>query len=540
MTGLAIHQLTATVHAEQADRAATLLRRVAADSLERAWHSVAVPPGHWCVRQLRVRLELRAESGDAGLQQQWAQSLVDALLGALRAGSPDVLHYQREADVLSDLLVSLCHRNSDRLWAWRRLGLVLDQGPDPAQRPADAAVAALAALPSDALVALGRTIAAAGFAAVHRLLGRGGWCAVADLVVSAAGVSPTAVHGAGEDAATPRRRRDHPAPAGNPAEEAAREPAHQSPSQTPDRTGSPAPIADRQLARTLAAGSAIARAARASGLRPDPDTAHAWAVLAIAEADPASLQHPRAGVLLAEVARLLVADLAGPGLLASTVGPVDRPAARGTTAPVPPRSAAEPAPLVENALSKAGQTAQPAVPEPADGGEPHAAAATEPDDRTGRPTEWGGLLFLLATAQAAGIPGELRADPALATRSLRWLLHQLGLLLVPAPADDPAVLACCGLAGDQPPPGGVPEDSERNCLTGFADRWLAVTAELLDEPVAEFRPRLRRSALVIAEPGWIELRMRADEVDLDVRRTGLDLDPGWVPWLGAVVRYVYL
>jgi hypothetical protein len=33
--------------------------------------------------------------------------------------------------------------------------------------------------------------------------------------------------------------------------------------------------------------------------------------------------------------------------------------------------------------------------------------------------------------------------------------------------------------------------------------------------------------------------MPLDEVDLDVRRAGLDLDPGWVPWLGTVVRYVY-
>jgi hypothetical protein len=26
---------------------------------------------------------------------------------------------------------------------------------------------------------------------------------------------------------------------------------------------------------------------------------------------------------------------------------------------------------------------------------------------------------------------------------------------------------------------------------------------------------------------------------VEVRRAGLDLDPGWIPWLGAVVRFVY-
>jgi hypothetical protein len=28
--------------------------------------------------------------------------------------------------------------------------------------------------------------------------------------------------------------------------------------------------------------------------------------------------------------------------------------------------------------------------------------------------------------------------------------------------------------------------------------------------------------------------------DVRVRRSGLDIDPGWVPWLGRVVRFHYL
>jgi hypothetical protein len=30
-----------------------------------------------------------------------------------------------------------------------------------------------------------------------------------------------------------------------------------------------------------------------------------------------------------------------------------------------------------------------------------------------------------------------------------------------------------------------------------------------------------------------------DDVDFDVRMAGLDLDPGWIPWLGVVVRFIY-
>ena len=30
-----------------------------------------------------------------------------------------------------------------------------------------------------------------------------------------------------------------------------------------------------------------------------------------------------------------------------------------------------------------------------------------------------------------------------------------------------------------------------------------------------------------------------DQVATEIRRAGLDLDPGYVPWLGVVVRFIY-
>lgn len=37
----------------------------------------------------------------------------------------------------------------------------------------------------------------------------------------------------------------------------------------------------------------------------------------------------------------------------------------------------------------------------------------------------------------------------------------------------------------------------------------------------------------------IDVTMALGELDLKVRRAGLDIDPGWVPWLGRVVRFHY-
>ena len=48
-----------------------------------------------------------------------------------------------------------------------------------------------------------------------------------------------------------------------------------------------------------------------------------------------------------------------------------------------------------------------------------------------------------------------------------------------------------------------------------------------------------RRGTVLFAPAWIEIVLALDEVDVDVRVAGLDLDPGWVPWLGCVLRYRY-
>ena len=76
--------------------------------------------------------------------------------------------------------------------------------------------------------------------------------------------------------------------------------------------------------------------------------------------------------------------------------------------------------------------------------------------------------------------------------------------------------------------------------------WTAPTRRLRGEPAPDrraaaalLRETARRTAAVEADPGWIDARLSLDEVSIDVRRAGLDLDPGWLAWLGVVVRFVY-
>jgi hypothetical protein len=159
-------------------------------------------------------------------------------------------------------------------------------------------------------------------------------------------------------------------------------------------------------------------------------------------------------------------------------------------------------------------------------------------------TAWAGLPFLLAAAEDADIPSSLLADPVLARRPLRWILHALGGRLVPLAEDDPAALALAGLDPTQPPPTESAEPAtpaEQASLDEHARRWASVTAERLaaEDPAIAVENMARRNGHVVGQPGWLEVFLRLDEVDIAVRKAGLDIDPGWLPWLGAAVRFRY-
>jgi hypothetical protein len=50
---------------------------------------------------------------------------------------------------------------------------------------------------------------------------------------------------------------------------------------------------------------------------------------------------------------------------------------------------------------------------------------------------------------------------------------------------------------------------------------------------------VRRTATISSTPTHLELVMPMHAADARIRKAGLDIDPGWVPWLGRVVRFHY-
>jgi hypothetical protein len=139
-------------------------------------------------------------------------------------------------------------------------------------------------------------------------------------------------------------------------------------------------------------------------------------------------------------------------------------------------------------------------------------------------TEWGGVLFLINTLQRLEI--EVRLTEAGPDAPSGWrVLLDLALAL------------------------GLPEDEPIARFLAAQDLETIVPPALLTSPVDEIETLYRPDGpwpLPLRQPGrlWatethLDLDLTTIEVDVELRLAGLDLDPGWVPWLGRVVTFHY-
>ena len=573
---LTVNRLTATVRLDGPDdgtrrRVDALLREVAGTRLPRAWSAVDLPPGHWCLRRLRLDLQMDPGRGDLELSERWARALVAGIGVAVRRGSAEVVHYRRPLDALADAVAQLAVGRPDRAWAWAQVGVLAPGGPDPVAAPDAAALAALLTSPEWIVPALITAARRCGMAALDRSVGADGWRQLAQRAWETAGGRQAGPLPAPEDPVSGAQTAEGLVPVGG----------------GPAGAGPAGAVAALPAPAAALAGSELAATIGRSRLAPSGPVLDAWAVLAALELDPVLPRRPAAAQRLDRVRAALAAaspsrpatSQAGPPAPAGPATPPATPAAPPAPGPRPgpegtgqaPRNvaggAATPAPApaaagqAPVAATAPGPSPPPAATEPgaateapADPGRP---APYNGEPPSGQPTDWAGLPFLLATAAAAGLPDRLLHDPALGARPLAWGLHAVGQAISGARGDDPGLLALAGLHGVRaaavaaaPPPC----DAERAALDQVARDWAAVTAARLlaasTDPAAdghwtgmepgELVVRLvRRAGHVIAKPGWIEVHLPLDGVDLVVRRAGLDADPGWVDWLGTVVRFVY-
>jgi hypothetical protein len=187
----------------------------------------------------------------------------------------------------------------------------------------------------------------------------------------------------------------------------------------------------------------------------------------------------------------------------------------------------------------------PAAPLPppgeANAGVPARAATGVPEREREPPAECGeaparseaaGLAFLLPVLERVGIERVLLDSPHLARAELPGRVLALAARRLRLPADDPCRLL---FPGREPLAAGEAADADAaaRALLLAAVRWLRRAV------------RIGLRGLVCRPGGLSVTRTHLDvyfdlrQVDIRIRRTGLDLDPGWLPWLGRVVAFHY-
>jgi hypothetical protein len=179
------------------------------------------------------------------------------------------------------------------------------------------------------------------------------------------------------------------------------------------------------------------------------------------------------------------------------------------------------------------------------------------------------LFWLLPLLQRLGFAQWLQAHPALSGASTELVGDILGLVLgrLRAAADDPVWrFAGSGDSGDsdepasaapprdwfadgrlallRSPTAGEPTPSHLMASSSrrgqLASAWVLAIRRALRRGVGiGLATLVRRSGRVVATTTHVDVHLSLDDLDLRVRRAGLDIDPGWLPWGERVVHFHY-
>ncbi len=169
----------------------------------------------------------------------------------------------------------------------------------------------------------------------------------------------------------------------------------------------------------------------------------------------------------------------------------------------------------------------------------------------GLPTLAAGLFFLLNALERIGMPqavasGLIEACPDFLPRLFERVAMHAGI-----PADDPIAAWLVSLIGPLNHSSATCESRWWPSNVAFS-RAAAPIDHLLRVWVVALRRWCWRAGKisvreVVVRPGVfsvyrtdLDVSLPLDDAEIRIRRIGLDLDPGWLPWFGCVVRFHYL
>lgn len=193
-----------------------------------------------------------------------------------------------------------------------------------------------------------------------------------------------------------------------------------------------------------------------------------------------------------------------------------------------------------------------------DSGEDEADTPAKPP-LLGEPTQAAGLYFLLNALRRVGIAGALKASPPLAEAGLAThVLKELArlaqvsesdpVLLCLHPLEAPFILSAEVLNKLSQLPKAWPVGFAASSCGNFDNAYflcvwvLAVRRWCWRNGRMTVREVVERSGRVWLTRTDLDVTLPLAAADIRIRRIGLDIDPGWLPWLGEwgrVVRFHY-
>lgn len=479
-----------------------VMKQVVDEMFERALDAAGLPEeGELCLSNIRASVRLRLAMSDASLAEAWGRELAEEILRAMR--DRRAIFYRSRRQALMDLAVSVARGDLSRAWAWRQLGLWRAGDVAGENEAIFELVSAVSSYPGAVIPALNVLADAGCLELIARRFNPRNWTELATAALNEAGV--TGLLKEAGDKPSPRALRD-----------------------------AMRVINSSRLLPAITASQSLAGESL--------DACRAAAALVALDAEPARLRSESAGAMLGLIAGAIRSEVTEPGLSLPGMPAVNHEGDReALNEREDARSSAQDGATTARRSTAIETDSERHTGQNAEVGEEGSMVA---DRRLRAFTRFGGLLFLLGLVEELKLAPEILAHPALGARPFRWVMHRLALALAPVEENDPAALAFAGappdteLPLDHEPPG----EHETGAISTMAARtveYLCALIEWRGDPSGLIDFVCHRSAEIVSDTGWIDVRFSLDEVATEIRRAGLDLDPGYVPWLGVVVRFVY-
>ena len=533
---------------EMRKRLDCLLKEVMDEALEAALEYEGIGSHEEiCIRQVHAPVRLRLAESDQILIDQWSQSLAQYIRRAIDEGSSGaVVRYPARINGYVDFATGVALGCLNRAWAWNQLGIA-DLAESASQLAAqEQLLIALEREPHFIVPVLKQLVGQGHFQALALRFSTGDWQVLAQAAQQAVGGSWRA---GAELKSILSQIIAQPL--------SIRLPAESSVSDLDDEAvGLPNSAESRlwqkasetvvvQLAHSLLARSSIWRALLAAPqhYRSAQSSLESLLVLMVLEVEPTLMRQQQSQVeeLLFALAMVLIGSDSGKGDVACKKQRRAESDTAGKVVNEKHQQTQNDSTLAQRNSEQEQQVTPPNADEPAVEEYPLPTPVAPIE------TDFGGLLYLLSLVDALELPDAIVATPCFEQRPFQWVLYHLALNLIPLNELDPALLAFCGLGGEEELPWrDQPElsEAEQQWFDQSTESLVQLLRERLvqhpDQPLQGREFLLdrvcRRQAQIISEPGWLEVVFPFDTVSTEIRRAALDLDPGYLPWLGQVVK----